>query len=188
MKSGAAARPRHKHQDKIDGLPEQATAYDQAGRAVACWSLGFKIKQVTIAPKGEVSGFVTWLRALRFSCNSGLTRRSVGRYHDRIVCTLAGQQARRRFNPQGIRNKHPARDADLVTDLLLRLHGEERECNCALKYLEARARNLVDHHWRTIEDLAKALLKYQSLTGREIANALQESRATHERQQLQERI
>jgi ATP-dependent Zn protease len=188
MKHDMPARLRRKQHDESDKLPRQAIAYDEAGRAVACWSLGFRIKPITIAPKGEASGFVTWLRGLRFSCNSGLTRRSVARYHDRIVCTLAGQQARRRFNPQGIRNKHLASDAELVTDLLLRLHGEERECNSALKYLEARARNLVDHHWCTIEDLAKALLEYQSLTGKEIADALRESRATQERQQLQARI
>ena len=29
--------------------------------------LGFKIKQVTIAPKGEAAGSVTWLRALGLS-------------------------------------------------------------------------------------------------------------------------
>jgi ATP-dependent Zn protease len=188
MKHGAHARSRHKEQDMIDRLPERATAHDEAGRAVACWSLGFRIKPITIAPKGEASGFVTWLRALRFSSNSGLTRRSVGRYHDRIVCTLAGQQARRRFNPQGIRNKDLAGDTDLVTDLLLRLHGEERECNSALKYLEARARNLVERHWCTIEDLAKALLESQSLTGKEIADALRVSRSAQERQQVQARI
>jgi ATP-dependent Zn protease len=59
--------------------------------------------------------------------------------------------------------------------LLLRLHGEEKERNCAFKYLEATARNLVNHHWRMVEDLAKALLERQSLTGKEVRDVLRAS-------------
>ena len=66
-------------------------------------------------------------------------------------------------------------DEAIASELLLRLHGEERERNCAFKYLEARARNLVNHHWRMIEDLAKALLKRQSLTGKEVGDVLHAS-------------
>jgi hypothetical protein len=32
--------------------------------------------------------------------------------------------------------------------------------------------NLVNHHWRMIEDLAKALLERQSLTGKEVGDVL----------------
>jgi ATP-dependent Zn protease len=63
----------------------------------------------------------------------------------------------------------------MASELLLRLHGEERERNCALKYLEARARNLVNHHWRMVEDLAKALLERQRLTGKEVGDVLRVS-------------
>ena len=154
-------------------INEQRVAYYEAGHAVACWSLGFRTKQATIISEGKASGFVTWLKALRFSSNSGLTRRSIGRYHDRIVCTLAGQEAQRRFKPKSIKSHHAATDGNVVADLLLRIHGEERERNCALRYLEARARNLVNHHWRLIELLASTLLECQTLTGKEVANTLQ---------------
>ena len=60
--------------------------------------------------------------------------------------------------------------------MLLRLHGEERERNCAFKYLEARARNLVSHHWRTVEELAEVMLNYQSIAGKEVASILRASR------------
>ena len=76
MKSGAAARPRHKHQDKIDGLPEQATAYDQAGRAVACWSLGFKsffgdFRGIFFKRRGPVGGRVCRRRRGCGFCSGG---------------------------------------------------------------------------------------------------------------------
>jgi ATP-dependent Zn protease len=53
--------------------------------------------------------------------------------------------------------------------------GKKGERNCAFKYLEARARNLVNHRWRMVEDLAKALLERQSLTGKEVGDVLRAS-------------
>ena len=94
------------------------------------------------------------------------------RYHDRIVCALAGQQAQRRVAAQSVRSRDENGDEAIAAELLLRLHGEERERNCAFKYLEARARNLVNHQWRMIEALAKALLERQSLSGKEVGDGL----------------
>jgi hypothetical protein len=46
-----------------------------------------------------------------------------------------------------------------------------------LLVLQARARNLVSNpvNWRMIEDLAKALLERQSLTGKEVGDVLHAS-------------
>ena len=151
-------------------------AYREAGYTVACWSLGFRVKRATITLHGKPSEFVAWLRAARFSCNSGLSRRSILRYHDRIVCALAGLQAQRRVDPQSMRRRDANGDEAIAAELLLRLHGEERERNCAFKYLEAKARNLVSHHWRTVEELAEVMLNYQSIAGKEVANILRASR------------
>ena len=54
--------------------------------------------------------------------------------------------------------------------------GKNRERNCAFKYLQARARNLVSHHWCTVEELAEVMLNYQSIAGKEVANILRASR------------
>ena len=67
-------------------------------------------------------------------------------------------------------------DEAIASELLLRLHGEESERICAFRYLKARARNLVINEWPLIEELAKGLLKYQRLTGKEIAAILQANR------------
>ena len=115
-------------------------------------------------------------RPARFSRYSGLSRRSMMRYHDRIVCALAGLQAQRRVDRQSVRSSDGNGDEAIASELLLRLHGEERERICAFRYLQARARNLVSNQWPLIEDLAEGLLKYQSLTGKEIADILQASR------------
>ena len=150
-------------------------AYREAGYTVACWSLGFRVKRATIVSHDKPLEFLTWLRTARFSCNSGLSRRSIVRYHDRIVCALAGLQAQRRVALQSVRSRDANGDEAIAAEWLLRLHGEERERNCAFKYLEARARNLVNHHRRMIEDLANALLERQSLTGKEVGDVLRAS-------------
>jgi hypothetical protein len=166
-------------------ISDQAMAYREAGYTVACWSLGFRVKRATIISHDKPSEFLTWLRAARFSCNSGLSRRSILRYHDRIVCALAGRQAQRRVAPQSVKSRDANGDEAIASELLLRLHGEERERNCAFKYLEARARNLVNDHWRMVEDLAKALLERQSLTGKEVGDVL---RASSQAQMQEDRL
>jgi hypothetical protein len=157
-------------------ISDQALAYREAGYTVACWSLNLRVNRTTITSGNKPSAFLSWLRAAQFSCNSGLSRRSILRYHDRIVCALAGLQAQRRVDPQSMRRRDANGDEAIAADLLLRLHGEDRERNCAFKYLEARARNLVSHHWRTIEELAEVMLNYQSIAGKEVANILRTSR------------
>ena len=76
------------------------------------------------------------------------------------------------LSPQSVKSRDANGDEAIASELLLRLHREERERNCAFKYLEARARNLANHHWRMIEALAKALLERQSLTGKEVRAVL----------------
>jgi hypothetical protein len=153
-------------------------AYREAGYTVACWSLGFRVERATIVSHDKPSEFLTWLRAAQFSCNSGLSRRSIVRYHDRIVCALAGRQAQRRVAPQSVKSHDANGDEAIASELLLRLHGEESERNCAFKCLEARSRNLVNHYWREIQDLAKALLERRALNGQEVKKVLSGSRQT----------
>jgi hypothetical protein len=129
----------------MSNIREQTAAYREAGHAIACWMLGFRAKRATIVSHDKPSAFLSWLRAPRFSRNSGLTRRSVLRYHDRIVCALAGLEAQRRIAPKSIGSCDALSDKAITVNLLLRLHGEERECNCAFRYLQARARDLVNN-------------------------------------------
>jgi hypothetical protein len=154
------------------GISDRAIGYREAGYTIACWSLGFRVKRAAITSQNKPSEFLTWLRAARFSHNSGLLRRSIVRYHDRIVCALAGLEAQRRAAPKAIGSSQAHSDQAIAANLLLRLHGEERERTCALTYLKARARNLVNRHWQMIQDLAKALLERPSMTGKEVGDVL----------------
>jgi hypothetical protein len=97
-------------------ISDQAMAYREAGYAVACWSLGFRVKRATIISHDKPSEFLTWLKADRFSRNSGLSRRSILRYHDRVVCALAGLQAQRHITPKGIRSRDQNGDEAIAAE------------------------------------------------------------------------
>jgi hypothetical protein len=62
-------------------------------------SLGFKIKEVTPIPDGEVAGSVSHKRSLRlYRLEWEIpTGKQLGRYHDLTVTTLAGEEAQRRL-------------------------------------------------------------------------------------------
>ena len=109
---------------RCPNLPSAIIAYHEAGHAIAQWILGFKIKEVTIVPYDEVAGSVSYQRSLRLYRLEWETPtgKRLGRYHDLIVTTLAGEEAQRRFSPRSVRRDRSAGDYRFVNDLLYRLH------------------------------------------------------------------
>ena len=157
----------------------EATAYHEAGHALADFRLGFKIKQVSVISDGTCAGFVSRrlglkLSPLEFGCT---TSKTVARWHDHILTLLAGEEAQRRFSAKSVRSHHAAQDRSVVVDVLMRLHSDQDELRAVYRYLQIRARNLVCHpvNWQMIECLAKLLLEKKTLTGQETAAAFRAS-------------
>jgi hypothetical protein len=161
--------------------------HHQAGHAVADSKLGFKIKQVTIVPCDESKGTATstglrvlrLLRRLEYERITARKGKLISNGHDLIITLLAGEEAQRRFDPRSIRRHMSVGDYQSAKEVLMRLHQDaEKECFYAFKYLRARARNFISDpkNWRLIEDLAKALLERQTLTGEEVNDVIQASR------------
>ena len=175
--------------DKRDRTARQlaATAHHEAGHAFSDWKFHFKIKQVTIVPGDGSLGTATtkYFQFRRLESGRLDDGKQIGRYHDRIVTLLAGEEAQRRFDPKSIRKHHAAGDYDSVKEVLMRLHPDaEKECFYAFRYLRARTRNLISNpmNWRRIEDLAKALLERRTLSGEEVDDVLKASK----REQMKE--
>ena len=141
-------------------LPPGVIAFHEAGHTVAQWNLGFKIKEVTIVPKGEVAGSVSHKRSLRFSqlASGTPTGRQRGYYYDLIVTTLAGEEAQRRFSPRSVRRDRSAGDYRFIDALLYRLHDEAEERFLAFRLPRLMARNFINRreNWLFIEALAKS--------------------------------
>jgi hypothetical protein len=75
-------------------------------------------------------------------------------------------------------------DCEIIIEILGRLHPEPKEMRAVLKYLQIRTRNLIadPRNWRTVKDLAKALVEKRTLTGAEVVNIFQQSLQNQMRQ------
>ena len=151
----------------------KATAYHEAGHAVAFERFGFKIKKVTIVRKGEYLGACA-VKHLRLHRADVVGRRAcreqLGRCHDYIVSIFAGGEAQRRFCARSLTRFSTSTDYEIVNGFLFHLHrGRKKEIFHVFRYLRARAQNFVSYpsNWRIIHDLATALLERKTLTGEE---------------------
>jgi hypothetical protein len=164
----------HSHPVISEANQLKATAYHEAGHAVACDRLGFKIKRVTIVrKKGEYLGACP-VKHLRLHQADVVGRRAcckqLGRYHDYIVSIFAGGEAQRRFCARSLTRFSTSTDYEIVNGFLFGLHsGRKKEIFHVFRYLRARAQSFVSYpsNWRIIQDLATALLERKTLTGEE---------------------
>jgi hypothetical protein len=188
------------------------TAYHEAGHAVAYFLLGFRVARVSIIPdegtRGHVRGYKKSRRTLDFIESGGAfpfpdraESAKIARWHDEVVCALAGMEAVRLFMPgskfrQGtigghlVTLKNPMAglkpgtkvwfgatgDDPKALDILCRLHGED-EAQLVYRWLALRARHLVEHNIarRDIEALAKALIERRELSGTQAQKVIVEA-------------
>jgi hypothetical protein len=185
-------------------------AYHEAGHAVAKFLLGFRIKKISIIPDEENLGHVMGYKMSRTmhdfveTCGVFSDRREsamVARWHEDIVCKLAGMEAVRLFMPgskfrqgtyggQLVTIKKPVAglkrgtkvwfgargDAPEAFDILCRLHGEE-EAQVVYRWLSLRARHLVEHNFACpgIQALAEALVEKREMSGKEATKVIVEA-------------
>jgi hypothetical protein len=186
------------------------TAYHEAGHAVAYFLLGFRIARVSVIPDegslGHVRGYKKSRRTLDFIETVGAfpdraESAKIARWHDEVVCTLAGMEAVRLFMP-GSKFRQGTHAGHLVTlkkpmfglaagtkvrfgahgdvpsafDILSRLHGDD-EAQLVYRWLALRARSLVKHNFARpgIEALAKALVEKREMSGKETRKVIVEA-------------
>jgi hypothetical protein len=158
----------------------RATAYHEAGHAVANVALGLAINKVSIIPGEDhhgldYTGICVSPGVLDYHYPSaGVVReqRAVARAH--IVACYAGMAAQRLVDPHRP-DEHAAGDEENAMELS-RLFGVfPRGCSrvgdeAHLRYLDklrAEARRLVRKHWRAVAELAEELLQCEVLSGPE---------------------
>ena len=145
----------------------EITAYHEAGHAVVAHRLHVRVKSVTIRP--DVG-------------SSGMTKLDLRYLNDakRILITLAGPYAQRRFAPRsrwrssstsGV-TLNSGLDFDTVTGLIYDERGNGNAAKFYRRYAEAKAKQLVDDWWRHIEAVAKVLLERETLTGTELSQVI----------------
>jgi hypothetical protein len=97
---------------------------------------------------------------------SELTRSRVERA---IIIRLAGPIAQKRYRRTSWRRWQGGADYAVAADLALRVCGSGELASAFLKWLELRAKALIEEHWPAVERVANALLKQGVVTQDEIA-------------------
>ena len=143
----------------------EATAYHEAGHAVAAWRLGYRSIGASITAGHEFAGEVTHESVFRggnveFN-ESELTRSRVERA---IIIRLAGPIAQKRYRRTSWRRWQGGADYAVAADLALRVCGSGELASAFLKWLELRAKALIEEHWPAVERVANALLKQGVVT------------------------
>jgi len=136
-----------------------ATAYHEAGHAVAAIVRGVRVKHATIAPSGNSAGYIRLL---------GHIPKQIGAMHDRGMIALAGEAAQRRFISRSVRQHHGESDREMVREFALRASGSAKVAQCLVNLWQAQADDLVQARWAVIQRVAAALLEKQMVDGAEL--------------------
>lgn len=153
----------------------EATAYHEAGHAVAAFFFGFHIKSATVLAADDYLGRVDSRPKgkLDFGSNTPAMRIKAEKF---IIVTLAGDIAQRRFNPRSSRTWQTTSDRALAADLALTVCGSGESATAYLAWLSIRARDIIHGRWDTVEKVARLLLDRKTVTGQELYAAIIPSR------------
>jgi len=170
---------------------EKATAYHEAGHAVACYYLGVKVKSATVVPDKDkgTHGHVRYEKMFRgLDPEIDLSGRARLQMERNIIISLAGAAAQRRYSKQSWRHYHGASDFDAVADLALRIGGDSDGANKFLDWLDHRTDQLVKTRWQDIECVARALLERKTMKGSEIVEVITGESGTTLQEALKKQI
>ena len=150
----------------------EATAYHEAGHAIAEWILVVRApRRLTIEPDGDHLGLCLGsnpLYKVDIDCgdHSPRAQRKTENYA-RIL--LAGPAAQRLYNPRSVRSGHGSSDrAHAIDALSFFSNGDTKHLRAYYRLMVIDARNLVASsvNWRAIEILARELLQRRTMSGR----------------------
>lgn len=142
---------------------DKATAYHEAGHAVAAWRHRLKFRHVTIKPDARTLGCVVYDRQPKWfkpDCDSSDRTFLRGQRH--IIGSFAGQLAEAKFL-----DKHPRygmrSDNEHAVDMAFYFCGSQEATEAFLRFCWCVSKDLVNCFWEQIESLAKALLERETL-------------------------
>ena|SRR5688572_8084672 len=139
----------------------EATAYHEAGHAVAAFVTGLPVRIVRVSTDGGLvnhsSGFHRVPADTMKYDRPSLFRDRVERL---IIVSMAGAEAQRIFSPKSWRRYHSLWDMDKAIDLLFHLApGGGEELDVYFRLLQIRTKNLLHQQWRGVKALAGALIE-----------------------------
>lgn len=150
----------------------EATAYHEAGHAVAAWRLGVGLSKqaLSIVPNEDSVGRINHSNPLfRVDLEMDKSDRARLRAEKVAQICLAGGVAQRRFNARSYRHAHIKPDLHEAVNVL-GYFAEGDELEAYLRLIQVRARHMFNRPfvWRCVQALAGALLARKQLSAREV--------------------
>jgi|KBSMisStaDraftv2_1062788.scaffolds.fasta_scaffold05947_11 hypothetical protein len=147
-------------------------AYHEAGHAVADIVFEHDLGAVTIEPDGERAGGVEINRPDDDDLRYQDATASQVKFERRIMSSMAGEIAQRRFDPASVDPDHAAGDRVFAADYFDELDTPTDEIFRAYHHLlTLRTEYLVEKYWPHIQRVAIRLLDYGTLTADEARDA-----------------
>jgi len=155
--------------NRISRRQLEATAYHEAGHAVAAIEMGFKVSSVSIQPDEFSHGRTVHNNPLyRMNLNShDHSDRLRLRVERAVIIALAGPEAQQRFNPRSIHKHDVKDDVDRVMRVLSEFTASNEELKAYFDLLRIRARQLIALRWDAVRRLSRALCERTALSGAE---------------------
>jgi hypothetical protein len=97
----------------------------------------------------------------------------------RLLVTLAGGFAQRRFAPRSPWRRDMRSDLELAADRIAELGHRGKVADAYQMNLELRTEALVEKHWPYIEAVAATLLEKKTMTKREVRQVINDAQGLH---------
>lgn len=151
----------------------RATAYHEAGHAVACWKMRMAIRKATVAPDDDSLGHVSRYPCPAFHPDYKTNPKTIVRLIDYVVMCFAGSEAEARLC--GRRNNVGAQqDYSNAHGAASHLCGSDRSTEAFLRWGRLQAADMIGAEmiWMLIQAVAKSLLRETTLTGKQVRNVI----------------
>jgi ATP-dependent Zn protease len=142
-----------------------ATAYHEAGHAVAAVSLGRPIQKVTISPGQTLAG----VRLGHCEMKKGRSKGSSDWLEDQVLILFAGMVSEAKFTGRYC-TSGAAEDLRIIDRLLESRAGNERQSQRLHRRMLSKTEYLLDDeaHAQAIESIAAELLEKTTISGRAV--------------------
>lgn len=173
-----------KRQRKVSKRLE-ATAYHEAGHAVAGVMLGVEFTVLSIVARGNKLGRVDFgpfrrrhavqIRQVR-SWTPEMQGYARSRQDRFVTVVLAGPCAHRHFTPRGCWRQGGSSDIERAMEMLERqADGNRMMATAHFRLLWRRAEAVVNTYWVTIDAVAKAALEHRRLSHQDVLQAMMDA-------------
>jgi ATP-dependent Zn protease len=158
---------------RLTAAQREATAFHEAGHAVAAWDLGFPPDHLTIVPTDTTDGMLEYTNPLHgLDLDFDESDDAMRRKECAIMICLAGPEAQRLWRRRSWRARHGQSDIEHAVDVASSIHRPGHEVEPYIEHCRTKTERILIDRWPIVERLAQELLSRRTMSGAEVAAIL----------------